>query len=105
MGYESKIGHFKQVKKGFRSIGLWVGLGQVRLTRIFHMNFFYKENNMNFPFGKSCNKLLDVKYITLNSSLISRILIDIITYVKLQLSILVTILKVQIFQINIQCAN
>ena len=51
------------------------GLGPVRLTRIFHMNFyfyFYKENNMYLPFEKFCNKLLDVKCITLNSPLISR---------------------------------
>ena len=34
--------------------------------------FFNKENNMYFSFEKSCNKLLDVKCITLNSSLISR---------------------------------
>ena len=36
-----------------------------------HEFFFYKEN-MYLSFGKSCNKLLDVKYITLNSPLISR---------------------------------
>ena len=61
----------------------WVGLGwvirvagQVGLIHIFHMIFFffliYKENNMYLPFGKSCNKLLNVKCITLNSPLISR---------------------------------
>ena len=50
------------------SIGL-----RVRLTRIFHMNFFfYKENNMYLSFGKLCNKLLDVKCIILNSPLILR---------------------------------
>ena len=31
---------------------------------------FYKENNMYLPFGKLCNKLLDVKCIILNSQLI-----------------------------------
>ena len=51
--------------------------GQVKLTHIFHMNFlfflfFYKENNMYLPFGKLCNKLLDVKCIILNSPLILR---------------------------------
>ena len=62
------MGRFKRVKNDFGSIGLQVGL-----TRIFHINFFfYKENNMYLPFGKSCNKLLDVKGITLNSPLISR---------------------------------
>ena len=35
--------------------------------------FFFKENNIYLPFRKSCNKLLDVKCITLNSPLISRI--------------------------------
>ena len=49
------------------------GSGQVELTRIFHINFFfYKKNNIYLPFGKLCNKLLDVKCITLNSPLISR---------------------------------
>ena len=53
-------------------------MGQVKLTHIFHLNFlifffnFYKENNMYLPFGKLCNKLLDVKCIILNSPLISR---------------------------------
>ena len=37
-----------------------------------HDFFFNKENNIYLPFGKSCNKLLDVKCITLNSPLISR---------------------------------
>ena len=34
--------------------------------------YIYKENNMYLPFEKLCNKLLDVKYIILNSPLISR---------------------------------
>ena len=53
-------------------LGCWSG--QVRLTRIFHMIFFFfnKEDNMYFPFGKLCNKLLDVKCINLNLPLISR---------------------------------
>ena len=34
--------------------------------------FLYKENNMLLSVGKSCNKLLNVKCITLNSLLISR---------------------------------
>ena len=49
--------------------------GQVGLTHIFHMIFFfliYKENNIYLPFGKLCNKLLDVKCIILNSPIISR---------------------------------
>ena len=37
-----------------------------------HKFFFYKENNMYLPFGKLCNKLLDVKCIILNSLLILR---------------------------------
>ena len=45
------------------------------MAHIFHMIFFFfnKENNMYLPSEKSCNKLLDVKCITLNSPLISRI--------------------------------
>ena len=39
---------------------------------LFLLLFFNKENNMYFSFEKSCNKLLDVKCITLNLSLISR---------------------------------
>ena len=60
----------------------WVGgggvirvAGRVGLIHIFHIIFFfliYKENNMYLPFGKSCNKLLNVKFITLNSLLISK---------------------------------
>ena len=64
LGCGSKTGH-----------GLKTGSGQVGLTRIFPMNFifyFYKENNMYLPFGKLCNKLLDVKCIIFNSLLISR---------------------------------
>ena len=56
---------------------LKTGSGRAGLTRIFPMNFifyflFYKENNMYLPFGKLCNKLLDVKCIIFNSLLISR---------------------------------
>ena len=48
-------------------------LGRVGSDRIFRMNFFiYKENNMFLSFGKSYNKLLDRKCITLNSLLKSR---------------------------------
>ena len=68
----SKTGHFKLVKNGFGLIRLRVGSDWVGLTCIFHMNFFFKENNMYLPFRKSCNKLLDVKCVTLNSPLISR---------------------------------
>ena len=64
-----KTGYFKRVKNEF---GLWVRSGQVGLTHIFHMIFLYKENNIYLPFRKSCNKLFDVKWITLNSPLISR---------------------------------
>ena len=78
MGCGSKRGHFKRVKNGFESIGLWAESSWVWLTHIFHMIFkkkknYYKENNMYLPFGKSCNKLFDVKCISLNSPHISRI--------------------------------
>ena len=36
LGCKSKIDHFKWVKKGFGSIGL-----QAKLTRIFHIIFFF----------------------------------------------------------------
>ena len=53
----------------------WVGSGQVYMCFSYDFFFFfkfYKENNMYLPFGNSCHKLLDIKYITLNSPLISR---------------------------------
>ena len=37
-----------------------------------HEFFFLNKENMYLPFEKSCNKLLDVRCITLNSPLISR---------------------------------
>ena len=64
-----KTGGSSRVRVGSIRLG-WVGL-----TRVFHMNFFkyfYKENNMYLPFGKLCNKLLDVKCIILSLPLISR---------------------------------
>ena len=71
IGLRVKTGHFKRVKKGSGQSGC--GSGRVELTCIFHMNFFYyKENKIYLPFGKSCNKLLDVKCITLNSLIISK---------------------------------
>ena len=44
-----------------------VGLGR---PVFFHIKYFNKKINLSF--GKSCNKLLGVKYINLNSLLISR---------------------------------
>ena len=71
MGCRSKRVILRGLKMGSGQSGC--GSGQVKLTRIFHIIFFfYKENNMYLPFGKLCNKLLDVKCITLNSPLISR---------------------------------
>ena len=66
-GCGSNMGYFKRIKNGFGSIGLRVGLGW---PVIFHMIFFLKEKIMYLLFGKSCNKLLDVECIILNSSLI-----------------------------------
>ena len=66
-----KTGHFKWFKKEFRSIGLWVGSGWLVFFTWIYL-FFYKESNMYLLFEKSCNKLLNVKCITLNSPLISR---------------------------------
>ena len=49
-------------------VGLF-GLGQVNLY-FCHMNL--KKKKMHLAIGKSCSKLLGVKYINLNSLLISR---------------------------------
>ena len=50
-----------------------MGLGQSGWPVFFGwIIYIYKENNMYLPFRKSCNKLLDVKCITLNLPLISR---------------------------------
>ena len=64
IGCGSKTNNFKWVKNKLRD-----GL----VDPYFLHNFFFKENNIYLPFEKSCNKLLDVKCITLNSPLISRI--------------------------------
>ena len=53
-----------------RSSRVWVRLG--RVDPYFSHKFFYKKN-LYLSFEKSCNKLLDVECISLNSSLISRI--------------------------------
>ena len=66
-GCRSNKGHFKRVKMGSGQSGY--GLG--RVYPYFHMKFFfYKEKIMYLLFGKSCNKLLNVECITLNSPLI-----------------------------------
>ena len=73
-----KIGNFKRVKNGFGSIGLRVGLGWVdpyfshEIFLFYLFIYFYFKENMYLSFEKSCNKLLDVKCITLNLPLISR---------------------------------
>ena len=41
-----------------------------RIKLVIHMLFDTLEKNMYLPFGKLCNKLLDVKCIIFNSSLI-----------------------------------
>ena len=46
--------------------------GRVDLYFLHDFFFFNKENNMYLPFEKLCNKSLNVKCITLNSSFISR---------------------------------
>ena len=77
MTKKDRLGQVKWVasKKLVILNGLKRVADRVGLARIFFIWFFFKknkENSMYLPFGKSCNKLLDVKYITLNSSLISR---------------------------------
>ena len=44
-----------------------------RVNSYFPHDYFFKVYNIYFPFEKSISKLLDVKYITLNSPLISKI--------------------------------
>ena len=48
------------------------GCGLSRVDHFSHIYIYFKENNMYLQFGKSCNKLLDIKCITLNSPLLSR---------------------------------
>ena len=68
-GFGSKRIILSELKTGLGQSGC--GSGQVD-PYFSHEFFFFKENNMYLPFRKSCNKLLDVKCITLNSPLISR---------------------------------
>ena len=71
MSYKSKRVILSGLKKGGSGPS---GYGSGRVDPYFPHEFFfiiYKEN-MYLLFGKLCNKLLDVKYITLNSPLISR---------------------------------
>ena len=70
-------GQVKQVVGQKRVIfnGLKTGSGQLGCKSgwpVFFAWFSLCEENMYLLFGKSCNKLLDIKYITLNSLLISR---------------------------------
>ena len=58
------------LKMGSNQSGCKSGLVRSYFSHEFF--FIYKENNMFLSFGKSCNKLLDVKCITLNSLLKSR---------------------------------
>ena len=71
------MSHFNRVEIGFGLIGLrvrsgWIGLTPYFSHEFFFIFYFYKENNMYLLFGKLCNKLLDVKCIIWNSSLILR---------------------------------
>ena len=84
MRKHGKMGRFGQVnritgqkmvilsglKRGLDQSGC--GLGWVDLYFSHGFFFFNYKKNMYLPFGKSCNKLLDVKCITLNSPLISK---------------------------------
>ena len=59
----------------FSELNKWVlvnrDVGQVGLTPTFHM-IKKKKKNIYLPFGKLCNKLFNVKCITLNSLFILR---------------------------------
>ena len=61
---------FSKLKIGSNQSGC--GLGRVDPYFSHEFFFFNKENNMYLSFRKLCNKSLDVKCITLNSPLISR---------------------------------
>ena len=68
--------HILESSLGFKKKGHLIRLETCQVNQIasvfFHMNFFQFLFLMYLPFGKLCKKLLDVKCITLNSSLISR---------------------------------
>ena len=75
-GCRSKTGHLSGLKTGLDQSGCELG----RVYPYFSHAFFFlkkknKENNMYLPL-KSCNKSLDVKCITLNLPLISRMNFD-----------------------------
>ena len=58
---------------GFKMGPGQLGYGSGQVDPYFsHEFFFFKENNIYLPFGKLCNKLFEVKCITLNSPLIAR---------------------------------
>ena len=67
-------GQKQVILSGLKMVSNQSGCKSGRVRSYFSHEFFfiYKENNMFLSFGKSCNKLLDVKCITLNSPIISR---------------------------------
>ena len=62
--------YIKQVRNGSGQLGAGSRLGCVNLY--FPHEYFFKVNNIYLPFEKSISKLLDVKCITLNSPLITK---------------------------------
>ena len=74
-GWVNWVASKKQVILSGLKTGLnQLGCGSGWIEPYFSHDFFFfnKENNMYLLFGKSCNKLFDVKCFTLNSPLISR---------------------------------
>ena len=53
--------------------GCWSGRVDPYFSHEYIYIYIYKENDMYLPFRKLCNKLLNVKCITLNSPIISKI--------------------------------
>ena len=71
-GEPGRVGSIRlPVKTGLSQSGYWSSQVNPYFSHEFFFFFFNKEH-MYLPFRKSCNKLLNVKYIILNSPLISR---------------------------------
>ena len=68
-----RAGQIKRVASQKRvQVNQFAGRVDLYFLHDFIYIYIYKENNLYLPFGKSCNKLLDVKCITLNLPLILR---------------------------------
>ena len=71
-GFGSKMVILSELKTGLGQSGCGSGRVEPYFSHDLKKKKNNNNNNMYLPFRKSCNKLLDVKCITLNSPLISR---------------------------------